>query len=58
MLEILKIIILTCQLSGSSPSFVDKLQKECQKKLVECVTPSGFTSIEQERRLLKCLKER
>ena len=57
MVQILKIIILTCQVSTGSvvPAVVDKHQKRCQKALVECVKPNTKGSKE---RLLECISER
>lgn len=57
MLEILKIIILTCQVSSGSvvPAVVDRHQRDCQKNLIQCVKPD---TVAVEERLLKCIRER
>lgn len=62
MIEMLKVIILTCQVGNGFKVIeqVDKYQKKCQKSLIECVsTPSKdrpymWTDV----RLSSCLKER
>lgn len=57
MIEILQIIILTCQVSTGSvvPATVDRYQRDCQKNLISCVKPeSGNGTL----KLIKCIKER
>ena len=58
MLEILKIIILTCQVSTGTvvPATVDRYQRDCQKNLIECVKPDDRYGLLE--RVLKCIKER
>ena len=60
MLEILKIIILTCQVSTGTvvPSAVDRHQKACQKDLINCVRPSVESKMSDDMLLLRCLRER
>ena len=59
MLELLKIIILTCQVSSGSvvPAVVDRHQKACQKDMLKCVQPIG-NGIDTTKSLIKCLEER
>ena len=60
MLEILKIIILTCQVSTGSvvPATVDRYQRDCQKNLISCVKPESGNGTSTTLRLIKCIKER
>lgn len=61
MLEILKIIILTCQVTGSNTAFVDKYQKECQKELIDCVdkiSPNDATGSWGTSRAVECIRNR
>ena len=66
MLEILKIIILTCQVSaggndyfGGTYRLVDKYQKVCQKSLIKCVDGKELNNdLINYRTLRSCLLER
>jgi hypothetical protein len=67
MLEVIKIIILACQVSSGSvvPAVVDRHQKACQKDMIKCVNlyskeydeRKSYTTLLTER-LAKCLEER
>lgn len=59
MLEVIKIIILACQVSSGSvvPAVVDRHQKACQKDMMKCVRPDS-DKIASVKRLAKCLEER
>lgn len=62
MIDILKIIILSCQIGGNgfrgtTPNQVLDLQKKCQKELIECVNPKLPIGYENETKLAECLKK-
>jgi hypothetical protein len=62
MLEVLRIIILTCQISGNNPFIVNKEQKKCQRELIECVDSVKVSSDKGgswgSERLIECIKDR
>ena len=65
MIEILKVIVLTCQIGNGFRVLtpVIKYQKKCQKKLIECVSKTTqdtqYTLLKWTgERLSECIKER
>lgn len=64
MIEILQVIILACQVGNGFKVIkqVDKYQKKCQKKLIECVedfsNKNTTSAIWTSQRLSDCIKER
>lgn len=61
MLEVLKIIILACQVTGSNTSFVEKTQIKCQKELIKCVdkiSPNDSNGSWGASRAVECIMER
>ena len=67
MFEVLKIIVLACQVSGGGEkgSFtsyiyedIDEHQKKCQKELIKCVVFNGDTSASDSDKLVQCLYKR
>lgn len=60
--EIIKIIILACQINATGARYDDikaimKQQKSCQKSLIKCVSPKKTYDRSLEDRLVKCLEE-
>ena len=61
MLEILQIIILACQVSGSNTGFVKKIQEDCRKDMIECMESLKTSDVGGswgKERLVYCLKEK
>jgi len=58
-LEILKLIIMACQISASNdtPFAVDKVQNKCRKQVIKCVQDTRKMNNEADR-LMLCLRER
>lgn len=65
-LEVLKIIILACQVSGGGDKLVtsytwervDQYQAECQKKLIKCDAASYKHQADEAIRIRNCLLRR
>lgn len=60
MVEILKVIILSCQIPSGymGLTYVEKLQQVCVKEMISCVQDVSVTKFSKETKLIACLKQK